>query len=281
MNEKDYNQMLFENYVKQEKEKGLWTEREDHFDELNKMLATKISIKKEKNQRQLSEEQIEKNKAYFDKVKSNNYEPVRTLKTPEISLNIRTAKMLIIQSLETITKERGEQLIYDDENKKVLNYLSNYFARTQEFTGDLRKGILLCGGVGTGKSLFMEAFERFCFSRSNAFITHDMKAIARDVQEHGTQILQSYNQGICNYDDVGFEDKAAHYGNKVCIFTELINIQYNKFLKSGKVCHITTNLGFSNDYGFGKFSDRYDNRIVDRVRQMFNILEFNGTSKRK
>lgn len=281
MNEKDYNQMLFDSYVKQQKEQGLWTERDNHFDELTKMLATGLSIKKPKNKIELSPEQLEKNKAYFDKIKSNHYEPAKTIKKPDSKTDIKVAKLKIIEHLQSITKQRGEVLIYDEENKKVLNYLSHYFARTDEFTGDHRKGILLCGGVGTGKTLFMEAFERFCFDGSNAFITHDMKAISRDVQEHGTQILHSYNQGICNYDDVGFEDKAAHFGNKVCVFTELINIQYNKFLKSGKVCHITTNLGFSNDYGFGKFSDRYDKRIVDRVRQMFNIVEFNGTSKRK
>lgn len=281
MNEKEYNQMLFDNYVKQQKEQGLWIEREDHFDAVNKMLAKQLSVKKEKNERQLTEEQIAKNKEYFDKVKSNYYEPVMTIKKPEQKMDIKKAKLRVIDNLQSITRQRGEELVYDEDNKIVLNYLSHYFARTDEFTGDLKKGILLCGGVGTGKSLFMEAFERFCFNRPNAFITHDMKAISRDVQENGTQILQSYNQGICNYDDVGFEDKAAHFGNKVCVFTELMNIQYHKFLKSGKVCHITTNLGFSNDYGFGKFSDRYDKRIVDRVRQMFNIVEFNGNSKRK
>ena len=281
MNEKDYNQMLFDSYVKQQKEQGLWTEREDHFDELNKMLAAGLSIKKPKNKIELSGEQLEKNKAYFDKVKSKDYEPAKTIKKPDNKTDIKKAKLKIIEHLQSITKQRGEELIYDEENKKVLNYLSHSFARADDFTGDHKKSILLCGGVGTGKSLFMEVFERFCFDSSNAFITHDMKAISRDVQEHGTQILHSYNQGIVNYDDVGFEDKAAHFGNKVCVFTELINIQYNKFLKSGKVCHITTNLGFSNDYGFGLFSDRYDKRIVDRVRQMFNIVEFNGTSKRK
>ena len=121
MEEKDYNQMIFDGYVEQQKQQGLWIEREDHFDELTKMLATGLSIKKPKNKIELSPEQLEKNKAYFDKIKSNHYEPAKTIKKSVSKTDIKEAKLKIIEHLQNITKQRGEELIYDEENKKVLN----------------------------------------------------------------------------------------------------------------------------------------------------------------
>jgi DNA replication protein DnaC len=290
MNDQDYNKKIYEKFVQEQRAKGLWTDRENHFEELQKQLAEAMSgrtktiqtlqeFKDKKNSYKLSEEQERRKAHYMHYVKTTDKpkptQPVFIKKTfddarKEVSIILRT-------KLERIDKE----LILSDKDKDIYRNLITYFIKDEKSPYNLKKGVCLFGDVGTGKSLTMQVFSDFTQDNTNKFKVHDMKEIARAVQQHGVEVLSEYTRGSCCYDDVGFEDKANHYGNKICIFTELVNILYERFLKNGKVFHITTNLGFSQDFGFGTFAQRYDRRVVDRLREMLNIIELNGDSKRQ
>jgi hypothetical protein len=280
MKEEDYNKMVYDNFVKTQKEQGTWIDREKAFDEQMKLLSKRLtSTEKKSKQIPLTEEQISKNKEYWEKVHSLNYKEPKPIIKPRQQIDLKVAKMMVHSSLTGITKERGETLVIDDNNREALTQLTMYFSNNPDFNGDLKKGILLCGGVGTGKTLMMEIFS--CFSRDTMFEIEDMKKIARDAQVNGVEVLSEYTQGIKCYDDVGFETISVNYGNKICMFTELVNVNYNKFQKTGKISHITTNLGFETDFGFGYFKDKYDIRVFDRVKQMYNVITIHGDSKRK
>lgn len=292
MEEQDYNKKVYEKFVQEQKAKGLWSDRESHFEQLQKQLADAMSGKVKKihtledefqkltqNFYTLSPEQEERNQKYFAYLskmeKPKPKQPVFVYKTydearKQIS-NILRAK------LERIEKE----LTLSEKDKEIYRNLTNYFIRAENSPYNVKKGVCLFGDVGTGKSLTMQVFSEFTQDNANKFKIHDMKEIARAVQQHGIEVLSEYTRGSCCYDDVGFEDKANHYGNKICIFTELVNILYERFLKNGKVFHITTNLGFSQNFGFGTFAEKYDRRVVDRLREMLNIIELNGESKRQ
>jgi ATPase subunit of ABC transporter with duplicated ATPase domains len=290
MNDQDYNKKVYEKFVQEQRAKGIWTERENHFEELQKQLADAMSgkaktiqtlqeAKDKRNSYKLSEEQ-EKRKAHY-------LEYVKTTDKPKLTQPVFIKKSfqdakkeiskILIAKLERIDKE----LILSDKDKDIYRNLTNYFIKDENSPYSVKKGVCLFGDVGTGKSLTMQVFSEFTQDNTNKFKVHDMKEIARAVQQHGVEVLSEYTRGSCCYDDVGFEDKANHYGNKICIFTELVNILYERFLKNGKVFHITTNLGFSQNFGFGTFAERYDRRVVDRLREMLNIIELNGESKRQ
>jgi DNA replication protein DnaC len=280
MKQEEYDMLVYEKFVQDQKEKGIWIERHEYFDKMQNDLKKKLSIQKPKSDRKISEEQLIKNKEYIKKVNSN--ETLFDFKTPMFeSLTDDQAKIKTFDILKSISSFRNETLVFDENNKPIYNQLTKYFNRDESFEGSLSKGICLFGGVGTGKSLIMEVFKRFTAENTNKFKIHDMKDIAIDVQEHGVKVLPEYTKGICCYDDVGFENIASNYGNKICAFTDLINILYDRYLETGKVCHITTNLGFSTDLGFGLMANKYDARVVDRMRQMFNIIILKGNSKRK
>jgi DNA replication protein DnaC len=290
MNEQDYNKKIYEKFVEEQRAKGLWTDSENHFEQLQKQLADALSgkekriqtlqeAKDKRNSYKLSEEQEQRNKQYFDYVKTMEkpklQNPIFVNKTYEEAR--KEISKILKAKLERIEKE----LSLSDKDKEIYRNLTNYFIRDENSPYNVKKGICLFGDVGTGKSLTMQVFSEFTQDNANKFKIHDMKEIARAVQQHGVEVLPEYTRGSCCYDDVGFEDKANHYGNKICIFTELVNILYERFLKSGKVFHITTNLGFSQNFGFGTFADKYDRRVVDRLREMLNIIELNGQSKRQ
>lgn len=195
---------------------------------------------------------------------------------------LKDAKMNIWQVMKQEANERGFILEFDSANKYALDQLTKYFIRDESFNGSLSKGVALVGDVGRGKTFIMECVQIFtvAYELPTAFSIVDMKAIARDAQKNGTTVIPSYTQLIKSYDDVGFEEKASHYGNKICVFTDLINIAYNKFCKTGKVCHMTSNLSLQ-DSNFDTFGDRYGSRVESRLREMFNFIYLGGQDKRK
>lgn len=290
MNDQDYNKKVYEKFVEEQKAKGLWTDRENHFEELQKQLAEAMSgrgktiqtlqeAKDKRNSYKLSEEQQERNRKYLQYVKTTDKpKPTQPI---FIKKSFEDARKEISKILRAKLERIDKELMLSDKDKDIYRNLTNYFIKDENSQYSVKKGICLFGDVGTGKSLTMQVFSEFTQDNTNKFKVHDMKEIARAVQQHGVEVLSKYTRGSCCYDDVGFEDKANHYGNKICIFTELVNILYERFLKSGKVFHITTNLGFSQNFGFGTFAERYDRRVVDRLREMLNIIELNGQSKRE
>jgi DNA replication protein DnaC len=290
MNEQDYNKKIYEKFVEEQRAKGLWTDSENHFEQLQKQLSDALSGKEKRiqtlqeakdkmNNYKLSEEQEERNKQYFDYVKT--MEKPKLQKPIFVNKTYEEARKEISKILKAKLERIDKELTLSDKDKEIYRNLTNYFIKDENSPYNVKKGICLFGDVGTGKSLTMQVFSEFTQDNANKFKIHDMKEIARAVQQHGVEVLPEYTRGSCCYDDVGFEDKANHYGNKICIFTELVNILYERFLKSGKVFHITTNLGFSQNFGFGTFADKYDRRVVDRLREMLNIIELNGQSKRQ
>jgi len=75
------------------------------------------------------------------------------------------------------------------------------------------------------------------------------------------------------FDDLGSEIKASNYG-KEDIFSRILELRYNEFIKKGTKTYITSNLSFED------IKERYGVRVYDRCYQMFNQLELNGKSRR-
>lgn len=185
----------------------------------------------------------------------------------------------------------GKQFGIDQHNHDFFKALCYYFSCNQAFekmnaAWSIRKGLLVCGGVGTGKTTIMRLFSRNtrqCYDVLNA--AELARLFAKDgdeaVEKFGT--IHHYEPdnpdwfyqreiGIC-FDDLGTEDEKVHYGNKSNVMADIILQRYAAGLDFDKT-HITTNLsadGIKNFYG---------PRVFSRMMEMMNVIDLTGPDRR-
>ena len=144
-----------------------------------------------------------------------------------------------------------------------------------------RKGLLVFGGVGVGKTLMMRLFARNivqgyhvvrCAKIEGEYGQKDAagSTIDKYSQMRPNAYLSEYYQqsqlGYC-FDDLGAEDIGSNYGKKDFMIDILEN-RYERTDCKGPRTHITTNLSLD------QIAARYGPRVLDRMRQMFNLIEF-------
>jgi len=170
-----------------------------------------------------------------------------------------------------------------EDNKAILKQLLLYFTGSKESHLDLNKGLFLVGGIGTGKSLLFDVFKIYTAEilRINSFQYHFANEIINNVNINGIEKLELYNFNngfpiTCYIDDIASKtEKIKHYGTEINVIEQLLNIRYQVFNRFRKLTHIS-----SNKYP-AEMKEIYDLRIVDRFKEMFNIIEINGKSFRK
>jgi len=204
-----------------------------------------------------------------------------------VNINIESHK----KGLLNIYKSIYPDFIIDYENEKIIEILFNYFIGNKEFCGknniDLNKGIFICGGVGTGKSLLMEGFKSYCgqILKINGFQGFTAMEIVDNVNISGITYLENFNTKwfqskanpiTCYIDDIASKnEKINNYGTVICVIEQLISIRYNIYIKYKKLTHFSTNIFPSN------LKEYYDERIIDRLKEMCNIVSLTGISRRK
>lgn len=78
-----------------------------------------------------------------------------------------------------------------------------------------------------------------------------------------------------SFDDFGAEQQIKHFGNDCNVMAEIIISRYEQFIENKTVTHLTTNLSAN------EIEKLYGNRVRSRMRQMFNVIDFDGNSKDK
>ena len=173
-----------------------------------------------------------------------------------------------------------------DDIRPTYEKLSSYFSvKTGEL--DLKKGILLAGNIGTGKTIAMHVFARL-----KGFKVISTRHIVRDFANKGMDALDQYGrnsfkinpgghldrsqpQTIC-FDDLGLEDTNSQlYGNKANVMAEILIDRYEHWRFCEMMTHATTNLNLT------KIAEMYGDRVMDRINEMMNVVLLEGQSKRK
>lgn len=172
----------------------------------------------------------------------------------------------------------------DETNEIILHELFLYFSGDPAFLGDLEKGILLCGGVGVGKTSIMKFFMR------NQIFSYRVVS-CREVEQHfseaGYDAVDTYSQnlpiatnsnpfghqviGYC-FDDIGTESNSKHYGKEKNMMAEIILNRYDSKLPYTST-HLTTNLTAED------LKSTYGTRVTDRLREMVNVIAFEPNTK--
>ena len=200
---------------------------------------------------------------------------------------VPTAKELKAMLLTTVSKNGNPYKITKD-NEAVIDQLCYYFAMDEKFTGDPKKGIMLIGKPGVGKTHLMNFFVK---NPKASYMVPTCKIIAEKYAtkwsseekstieyyselkraDFGHQWDQTY-LGFC-FGDLGAETVASYFGNRRNVIEEIIFNRYEANLPF-HFTHFTTNLNAK------ELEDKYGARFRDRVREMCNVFNLTGESFR-
>lgn len=209
--------------------------------------------------------------------------------------------------LKAVVLDRAKQLpfdfVLDSTNERVFNLLCLYFIGDSQFNSEffeysdgskmqmsLEKGIaLISSKKGTGKTVMMSLFQQ---NKYRPYFQIETKNVSSSFQKKGEEAIEIHSEplhipphpdffyydyiGIC-FDDLGFELPKSYWGSKSDVMSDVIFAIYRKNQMKGNFSnfHFTSNLS-GND-----IQSRYDDRIRDRMREMFNVIVLSGESRRK
>lgn len=210
-------------------------------------------------------ERTEKEKAYWAGV------PVSP------SSNLLEKPVHLKRFIDAELNRKVEGWAYTDQNKGLLNALVWYtlgnqyeLTKSQYSTGkgkscntlDLKKGVLIYGGYGVGKTTIARIFAKLWKFKQATCINV--------IQEHPN--WKKYEMGSWYFDDLGaeMEPMYAKRSNLKAISALLEQRYYN-----GQNTLITTNLTPE------EIGEQYGERMEDRIWEQFNIFSLLGESFRR
>lgn len=142
----------------------------------------------------------------------------------------------------------------------------NYRPIVDWMTDNKGKGLLMFGGCGLGKSVIGMYILPLLIKDVHKKVVNIFSA-----QELNKKIDDILKLHIIYIDDIGIEDNLNSYGNKRMPFAELCDAAEKK----GKLLILTTNLSID------ELTQRYGDRVVDRLIATTKAVPFTGDSLRK
>lgn len=182
----------------------------------------------------------------------------------------------------------GKNFTISNEERGIIFGLLAWFLNdelvAEEMGIDLRKGILLSGSIGCGKTTLMKIMRQMPFKRRNYNIISS-REIVSEFMLNGYEVLETYSRGILRdhqriprnfcFDDLGAETTSKYFGNECNVMAEILLTRYDLYKDQGIITHATTNLTAD------ELEAAYGNRLRSRMREMFNLFGYGGTSDDK
>ncbi|WP_228410907.1 AAA family ATPase [Chryseobacterium taklimakanense] len=182
----------------------------------------------------------------------------------------------------------GKTFTISDDERGIIFGLLAWFLNdelvAEEMGIDLRKGILLSGPIGCGKTTLMKIMRQMPFNRRNYSVISS-REIVSEFMLNGYEVLETYSRGILRdhhrhpknfcFDDLGAETTSKYFGNECNVMAEILLTRYDLYKDQGIITHATTNLTAD------ELEATYGNRLRSRMREMFNLFGYDGTSEDK
>ena len=172
--------------------------------------------------------------------------------------------------------QEDDELIY-----KLCSYFINDHQTCANLGIDTDKGLLLSGPVGCGKTTLMKLLPQI-MPYNKPFEIVPTRNIIFNFNAKGFEVLAPYSENeVYCFDDLGIESTGCHYGKECNVMGEILLSRYDLFTQTGQSysqsckTHITTNLNAK------ELEDRYGSRLRSRLRESYNLIGFDKTSKDK
>jgi DNA replication protein DnaC len=149
----------------------------------------------------------------------------------------------------------------------------------------MKKGLLIIGSYGNGKTSIMKALEialKVTQIRFKAYSTNEVVNLyeACDNSLKKDLFNNSMERGTIFFDDVLTERNASNYGT-VNLIKDILEKRNFKKRRTYITCNYADNTGENLQKGLEQFAVKYGSRVYDRLFHDFNIIEFSGKSFRK
>lgn len=165
------------------------------------------------------------------------------------------------------------------QDEKIMKVLSNYFIRDakncEKYNIDPDKGILLSGPVGCGKTSLMRLLKNIV-PHQRQYEVIPARNIVFGFNHIGFKTIEDFgNEGFFCFDDLGVEPTGRFFGKDCNVMGEILISRYELFQKHKVRTHATTNLNVK------ELEERYGSRVRSRMRQMFNLINFDKNTRDK
>lgn len=161
-----------------------------------------------------------------------------------------------------------------NQQQEALMQIAKWYVKDNTGKLNPEKGLLIRGGIGTGKTLIAEAIRdtHFTIMHNVAQFIHSTE-LTEIFVEKKTEIIEACKQrNLLIVDDVGVEQSEINrFGSKFQPFVEIVDERYRRQKQSV----LTSNLNAK------MFAEKYGDRIVSRIRETFNDLILKGEDLRK
>lgn len=205
---------------------------------------------------------------------------------------------------------------YNDGEPKIFVFTLMYFIfKSEKFydspllnkeinTASLKKGLMVIGGYGCGKTSIFKAFRYLFFEseRNEEILIKDVDGdkvplkryrklffaffpvndVVKDYEacstaEEKSRFWQVMEKGNHYYDDLMKERQASNYG-KIELFQDILETRYEKRCMTMASLNY---VGKTVKNTLDEIEKKYGPRVYDRVFEQFNIVELKGKSLRK
>lgn len=178
--------------------------------------------------------------------------------------------------------------VVDDRNRALLSALYSWVWNKNGLFHP-SKGLLFWGPIGVGKSALLKGLQRYygkinqyCYGfdgNNIGFKLTSAAEIALIYAEKGMSGMAQYTDRshMCHLaiDELGREPMdAKHYGTGINVVQTILQLRYE--VRREFITLATTNLNPDTE-----FEGIYGDYIADRVKEMFNVVQIKGQSRRQ
>jgi len=175
--------------------------------------------------------------------------------------------------------------LMSNENKVKISELLKYFTGN-ECSLDLSKGIFIYGNFGVGKTTILESIKECLFIVSdmgwdgkkinpNSFMSASIEIIIEHFKKEKNLVKYGFDEvkrNLCIHEFLKVMSEKIYGTDVNSIIESLIMIRYELY-QIGYLTHATSNVN--------PFEIEMPEIVRDRMVEMFNFIEINGTSLRK
>lgn len=137
---------------------------------------------------------------------------------------------------------------------------------------DIKRGLLLIGAPGVGKTCAMKDFIKQQDRQMYEITAYDVES---GYKNKGLDYKFVHGHGAIYVDDIGIESSCiTDFGSKYYPMQTFIFERHRRFITDGDKFHGTTNLNFAD------LREKYGERVLDRLFEMVNFITVNGDSYR-